>query len=86
MIPPQKCVFYTHKSGEAVTKTAFTSAELIKMIEADGWSLDRVTGSHHHYKHPNKPGLVTVPHPKRTIPAGTARSVFRQAGIKPPIN
>ncbi len=55
------------------------------MIEADGWSLDRVTGSHHHYKHPNKPGLVTVPHPNRTIPAGTARSVFRQAGIKPPI-
>ena len=27
--------------------------------------LKRVTGSHHHYKHPIKSGIVTVPHPKK---------------------
>jgi predicted RNA binding protein YcfA (HicA-like mRNA interferase family) len=56
--------------------------EVIKALEADGWRLKRVRGSHHHYTHPAKPGIVTVPHPKRDIPVGTLRSVERQAGIK----
>jgi predicted RNA binding protein YcfA (HicA-like mRNA interferase family) len=42
----------------------------------------RVKGSHHHFKHPTKPGIVTVPHPKRDIPVGTLASIERQAGIK----
>jgi predicted RNA binding protein YcfA (HicA-like mRNA interferase family) len=58
------------------------SRDVIKAIEADGWRLKRVTGSHHHYAHPSKPGIVTVPHPKRDLPIGTLRSVERQAGIK----
>jgi len=33
------------------------SRELIKMIEADGWRQIRVTGSHHHFKHPEMAGL-----------------------------
>ncbi|MHC5831363.1 MAG: type II toxin-antitoxin system HicA family toxin, partial [Nostoc sp.] len=28
---------------------------------ADGWYLDRTKGSHRQFKHPDKPGLVTVP-------------------------
>jgi predicted RNA binding protein YcfA (HicA-like mRNA interferase family) len=39
-------------------------------------------GSHHQFKHPTKPGRVTVPHPKRDLPIGTVRSIFRQAGLK----
>lgn len=50
------------------------------MLEADGWRLKRVKGSHHHFDHPQKPGLVTVPHPKREIPLPTLRSIYRQAG------
>jgi len=38
---------------------------LIGQLVADGWYLVRVRGSHHHFKHPIKPGMVTVPHPKR---------------------
>jgi predicted RNA binding protein YcfA (HicA-like mRNA interferase family) len=34
--------------------------EIIRLLEADGWRLKRTTGSHRHYSHPNKPGLVTV--------------------------
>jgi predicted RNA binding protein YcfA (HicA-like mRNA interferase family) len=30
--------------------------------------------------HPDRPGLVTVPHPKKQLPTGTLKSIFRQAG------
>ncbi|MFW7267531.1 type II toxin-antitoxin system HicA family toxin [Gluconacetobacter sp. Hr-1-5] len=58
------------------------SREIIKAIEADGWVLRRITGSHHHFRHPTKPGTVTVPHPKRDIHPKTLRSVEKQAGVK----
>ncbi|KEC84509.1 MULTISPECIES: type II toxin-antitoxin system HicA family toxin [Acinetobacter] len=58
------------------------SLELIKMIEADGWYEVRVKGSHHHFKHPTKEGLVTVPHPKKDLPTGTVKSILKQAGLE----
>ena len=58
------------------------SDELIKIVEADGWELARVNGSHHHFKHPVKKGLVTVPHPKGNLPKGTVNSILKQAGLK----
>lgn len=58
------------------------SADIIKRLESDGWHLVRVTGSHHHFKHAVKPGLVTVPHPKKDIRAGTLNSILKQAGMK----
>lgn len=58
------------------------SRDFIAMIEADGWYLDRVNGSHHHYKHPTKKGLVTVVHPSKDIPKGTLNNMLKQAGLK----
>jgi predicted RNA binding protein YcfA (HicA-like mRNA interferase family) len=58
------------------------SREIIKMLEKDGWQLVSVKGSHHQFKHPNKPGRVTVPHPKRDIKKGTLASITKQAGLK----
>ena len=58
------------------------SRDVIKALKADGWIKKRVTGSHHHFSHPQKPGLVTVPHPKRDLPVGTLKAVERQSGIK----
>ncbi len=58
------------------------SKDIIKMIEADGWQLIRAKGSHHHFKHPVKKGLVTIPHPKRTLPKGTVANILKQAGLK----
>ena len=46
-----------------------------------GWEEVACVGDHHHFKHPNKAGRVTVPHPKKNIPVGTVRNIFRQAGI-----
>lgn len=57
------------------------SRELIKLIEADGWALKRIQGSHHHFKHPTKKGIVTVPHPKKDIPIGTEKQILKQAGL-----
>jgi predicted RNA binding protein YcfA (HicA-like mRNA interferase family) len=36
------------------------TSEVIRLLEDDGWQLKRTTGSHRHFAHPNKPGLVTV--------------------------
>ena len=58
------------------------SRDIIRLLVADGWRLKRVTGSHHHYVHPTKSGVVTVPHPKKDLPIGTLKSVERQAGLK----
>jgi predicted RNA binding protein YcfA (HicA-like mRNA interferase family) len=60
------------------------SREVIRLIEADGWVLVRTRGSHHHFRHPVKPGIVTVPHPSAHLPIGTLRSIGRQAGIALP--
>ncbi|MDR3003407.1 MAG: type II toxin-antitoxin system HicA family toxin [Acidovorax sp.] len=58
------------------------SAALIKLIRADGWVLVNVVGSHHQFKHPTKPGKVTVPHPKKDLPIGTVHSILKQAGLR----
>ena len=56
------------------------SREIITRLTEDGWVLVHIRGSHPHYKHPIKPGRVTVPHPRKDLPIGTVRSIFRQAG------
>jgi predicted RNA binding protein YcfA (HicA-like mRNA interferase family) len=35
--------------------------EVIKLLEEDGWYLKATKGSHRQYKHPTKPGRVTLP-------------------------
>jgi len=58
----------------------YSSRDLIKRLKDDGWEQVAVTGSHHQFKHPTKPGRVTVPHPRKDLPLATVRSIFRQAG------
>lgn len=40
-----------------------------------------VVGSHHQYKHPTKPGRVTVKHPDKDIPPKTLKNIEKQAGL-----
>jgi predicted RNA binding protein YcfA (HicA-like mRNA interferase family) len=55
--------------------------EVIQRLESEGWHLAKQTGSHRQYKHPQKPGKVTVAgHPSIDIPPGTWASIRRQAG------
>lgn len=55
---------------------------LIKILEADGWTLVAVRGSHHQSKHPIKPRRVKVPYPKKDLTKGTEVSILKQAGLK----
>jgi len=61
--------------------TNLNSRQLITAIEADGWYLVRSKGSHHHFKHPTKPGLVTIPHPKKDLLTKTINSILKQAQL-----
>ena len=61
---------------------SYSSAEIIRILEKDGWYLVNTVGSHHQFKHPTKPGRVTVPHPKKDLPPKTVKSIEMQAGLK----
>jgi predicted RNA binding protein YcfA (HicA-like mRNA interferase family) len=64
-----------------VYNRAMDSRELIKRLKADGWFQVSQEGDHVQFKHPTKPGRVTVPHPAKDIPAGTLGSIRRQSGL-----
>jgi predicted RNA binding protein YcfA (HicA-like mRNA interferase family) len=55
--------------------------EVTALVEADGWYLVRTRGDHRQYKHPTKPGLVTIAD-NRNVPAGTLANILRQAGLR----
>lgn len=63
---------------------AVGSREVIRMLLDAGWALDRVTGSHHMFKHPEHPewGTVPVPHPKKDLGLGLLRSIEKQSRLK----
>ena len=57
--------------------------EVIARIEGEGWQLARTRGSHRQFKHPSKPGTVTVAgEPSLDLPPGTLNSILKQAGLK----
>ncbi|MFN3313729.1 MAG: type II toxin-antitoxin system HicA family toxin [Hyphomonas sp.] len=54
------------------------SRKIIQRLQKEGWTLIRTSGSHHQF---SKDGLtLTVPHPKKDLPTGTARAIARAAG------
>jgi len=57
--------------------------DTIRLIEADGWYQVATRGSHRQYKHPRKPGRVTVAgKPSDDLAPGTMNSILKQAGLK----
>ena len=54
----------------------------VRKLKKDGWIEVRVVGSHHQFRHADKQGLVTVPHPKKDLPLGTVKNIFKQAGLR----
>lgn len=60
----------------------YSSREILKMLKADGWYEVKCVGDHHQFKHPVKPGKVTVPHPRKDLTKATLKSIERQSGLK----
>jgi predicted RNA binding protein YcfA (HicA-like mRNA interferase family) len=57
--------------------------DAIRLVEDDGWTMVRQRGSHRHYRHPSKPGIVTIAgQPSIDLAPGTWASILKQAGLK----
>jgi predicted RNA binding protein YcfA (HicA-like mRNA interferase family) len=59
-----------------------TSADLVKQLEQAGWGLRNVASSHHIFVHPDRPGHLSVPHPKKDLGVGLVHKLLKSAGIK----
>jgi len=58
-------------------------SEVLRLLQDDGWYLAATRGSHRQFKHPSKPGRVTVPgKPSDDLAPGTLSSILKQAGLK----
>jgi predicted RNA binding protein YcfA (HicA-like mRNA interferase family) len=58
-------------------------SEILRMIQDDGWYLVATRGSHRQFKHPSKPGRVTVAgKPGDDLAPGTLNSILKQSGLK----
>ena len=56
---------------------------MIRMLQKDGWAMVRSKGSHRQFRHPVKPGTVTVAGKAGVdMPRGTLNAVMKKAGLK----
>ena len=57
--------------------------QIVRLLNADGWVLIATRGSHRQFKHPTKPGRVTVAgKASDELAQGTQNSILKQAGLK----
>jgi predicted RNA binding protein YcfA (HicA-like mRNA interferase family) len=58
-------------------------SEVLEILRRDGWVRIATRGSHRQFKHPRKPGRVTLAgKPRDDLPPGTLNSILKQAGLK----
>jgi predicted RNA binding protein YcfA (HicA-like mRNA interferase family) len=56
--------------------------EVIRQLEQSGWALVATRGSHRQFKHPHRPGRVTVAgKPSDDLASGTLKSIAKQSGV-----
>lgn len=60
----------------------YATRDLLRQLEVEGWIRRPGKGDHVVFKHPTKPGRVTVDTGVKEIPIGTLRSIYRMAGWK----
>ena len=59
----------------------YSSKEIIKILKDDGWYEVHCVGDHHQFKHPTKPGKVTITHLVKDIPIRLLKSIEKQSGL-----
>jgi len=55
--------------------------QLIRVLEKKGWQLARTTGSHHLFRHPDNPRVLSVPGHTRDVKRGLLSDLLDDAGI-----
>ena len=58
------------------------SGDVIKKLEADGWKLQRVSGSHHIFAKDGVAEIITISHPKKDMTIGQIRDAEKISGLK----
>ena len=58
------------------------SGDVIKKLEADGWKLQRVSGSHHIFAKVGVAEIITISHPKKDMTIGQLRDAEKISGLK----
>ena len=61
--------------------STLTSQKVIKILERNGFVLDRTKGSHRIYYHSESKRRVIIPYHKKDLPKGTLMEILKQAGI-----
>lgn len=56
------------------------SRDIKRRLEKDGWSLERVKGSHHVFRHPTTRSILVLPRPKKDLGPGLVKALYKQAG------
>ena len=66
-----------------LAQKTLSSTEAIRLLQLDGWVPDHNTSgtSHQQFEHLTKKGKITVPTGRKTLPEGTRKSIFEQAGL-----
>ena len=59
------------------------SRKLLRKLQDDGWRVVRISGDHHILQHPNFGHSIVVPHPKKDLPRGLVRRIYKEAGWRP---
>ena len=59
----------------------YSSRKVIQILSADGWYHAATQGDHYQFKHPTKPGKVTVPHPKKDLSKYVIQSIKKRSGL-----
>lgn len=55
------------------------SRKLILVLQSAGLELVSISGSHHKFR--KEKVTVIIPHPKKDLPLGTVRAIYKQAGL-----
>ena len=58
------------------------SRDVIKKLKADGWTLQRVSGSHHIFAKDGVAEIITISHPKKDMTIGQLREAEKISGLK----
>ena len=67
---------------ERIPVRSYSSKEIIKIIEADGWRHKNTEGDHYQFTHDTKKGKVTITHPVKNLPKKRVKSILTQAGLR----
>lgn len=61
---------------------SYSGKDIIKILQKNGWEVDRINGSHHVLINKNKDFIITVPvHGNQSLKIGLVRSILKAANL-----